>query len=203
MSPTGSVTNWIARLKAGDGSAAGPLWERYRLRLIGLARARLHGRPFLGADEEDVAISAFHSFWRGAQAGRFTQLSDRNNLWPLLALITVRKAADLLVREGRAKNGGLKVRGPSALPDAGSAADQQGMNQLAGDDLPPGLVAAAADALQRLLDLLPTDYLREAARLRLDGYSNEEIAAHFQRSTVAIERWFKMIRRCWREKGPS
>lgn len=201
MSPTGSVTHWIARLKAGDGSAAGPLWERYRLRLIGLAHARLHGRPFLGADEEDVALSAFHSFWRAAQAGRFTQLSDRNDLWPLLVKITVRKAADLLVREGRAKRGGGQVRGESALPEAGSATGPQGMNRVAGDDLPPDLVAAAADALQRLLDLLPTDYLREAARLRLDGYSNEDIAAKFQRSTVAVERWFNIIRRCWREKG--
>jgi DNA-directed RNA polymerase specialized sigma24 family protein len=201
MSPAGSITNWIGQLKGGDGAAATPLWERYRTRLIGLARARLRSRPFLGADEEDVALSAFHSFCRAAQAGRFTELPDRDNLWPLLMKITVRKAADLLVREGRAKRGGGQVRGESALPEAGSATGPQGMNQAACDDLPPDLVAAAADALRRLLELLPTDYLREAARLRLDGYGNDEIAAKFQRSTVAIERWFNVIRRCWREKG--
>jgi DNA-directed RNA polymerase specialized sigma24 family protein len=203
MSPAGSITRWIGQLKGGDGAAAAPLWERYRHRLIGLARARLHGRPFLGADEEDVALSAFHSFCRGAQAGRFTQVSDRNNFWPLLVQITVRKAIDLLVREGREKRGGGKVRGESALPAAGSAADQPGMNQVACDDLTPHLAAAAADAVQRLLDALPKEYLRKAAQMRLDGYSNDEIAEKFQRSTVTIERWFDIIRQCWRDELPS
>jgi DNA-directed RNA polymerase specialized sigma24 family protein len=203
MSPTGSITRWIGQLKGGDGAAATPLWERYRVRLIGLARARLHGHPFLGADEEDVALSAFHSFCRGAQAGRFTQLSDRNNLWPLLVQITARKAIDLLVREGRQKRGGGKVRGESALPAAGSATDQHGINQVVGDDLPPDLAAAAADAVQRLLDALPKEGLRAAARLRLEGYSNDEIAEKLECATVTVERWFDIIRRCWRERGAS
>jgi hypothetical protein len=40
MSSSGSVTNWLARLKAGDPAAARPLWERYFHRLVGLARRR-------------------------------------------------------------------------------------------------------------------------------------------------------------------
>jgi DNA-directed RNA polymerase specialized sigma24 family protein len=203
MSPAGSITRWIGQLKGGDGAAAAPLWERYRHRLIGLARARLHGRPFLGADEEDVALSAFHSFCREAMAGGFPQLADRKTLLPLLVLITVRKAIDLLVREGRVKRGGGKVRGESALPAAGSATDPPGMNQVACDDLTPDLAATAAAAVQRLLDLLPNENLRQAAQMRLDGYSNDEIAEKFQRSTVAIERWFNIIRQCWRNERPS
>ena len=45
--------------------------------------------------------------------------------------------------------------------------------------------------------------LRQAAQMRLGGYSNDEIAEKFQRSTVAIERWFTIIRQCWRKRGPS
>jgi DNA-directed RNA polymerase specialized sigma24 family protein len=203
MTSAGSITRWIGQLKGGDGAAATPLWERYRARLISLARARLHGRPFLGEDEEDVALSAFHSFCRGALDGRFTQLSDRNNLWPLLVQITVHKAIDLLVREGRVKRGGGKVRGESAFPAAGSASDQPGINHVAGDDLPPDLAAAADDAVRRMLDLLPNENLRQAAQMRLGGYSNDEVAKKFQRSTVAIERWFTIIRQFWQKRGPS
>jgi len=44
MSIPGSVTGWLARLQAGDDTAAQPLWERYFLRLVTLARSRLHLR---------------------------------------------------------------------------------------------------------------------------------------------------------------
>jgi DNA-directed RNA polymerase specialized sigma24 family protein len=201
MSPAGPVTHWIRRLKGGDAAAVALVLKRYYDRLIGVAHARLRGRPFLGANEEDVAQSAFHSFCRGAMAGRFTRLSDRDDLWPLLVRITVRKAIDLLVREGRAKRGGGKVRGESALPAAGSTTDQHGINQVADNDLPPDVVAAADEAFRRLLEVLPNDQLRQAAQMRLDGHSNEEIAAQFQRSTVCVERWFNIIRQCWRERG--
>ena len=33
------------------------------------------------ADEEDVALSAFDSFCRGAEQGRFPRLDDRDDLW--------------------------------------------------------------------------------------------------------------------------
>ena len=62
--PGGSVTRWIGALKAGDGAAAQPLWERYFARLVQLARAKLRatgkGSPI--EDEEDAALSAFNSF---------------------------------------------------------------------------------------------------------------------------------------------
>ena len=56
--------------------------------------------PRVAADEEDVALSAFDSFCRGAQRGRFPQLDDRDNLWRLLVVITSRKAVDLAQHEG-------------------------------------------------------------------------------------------------------
>jgi hypothetical protein len=71
MSTSGSVTHWLGLLKAGDHAAAQPLWERYFGRLVGLARARLRGARGHAADEEDVALSAFASFCKGAEQGRF------------------------------------------------------------------------------------------------------------------------------------
>src|SRR3982751_1385339 len=101
MSSEGSITHCIARLKAGDRAAAQPLWEGYCHRLVGLARVRLRAAPRRAADEEDVALSAFDSFCRRAERGQFPRLADRDDLWQLLVVITVRKAANLMHHEGR------------------------------------------------------------------------------------------------------
>src|SRR5207237_10567463 len=89
----GSVTRWIGDLKAGGDSAAQHLWERYFHRLVHFARARLRAARRAGAiaDEEDAALSAFDSFCRGAAQGRFPDLADRDGLWRLLVVITLRK----------------------------------------------------------------------------------------------------------------
>ena len=43
MASASSVTQWVARLKAGDPTAAARLWERYFGRMAGVARERLRG----------------------------------------------------------------------------------------------------------------------------------------------------------------
>jgi len=82
------------------------LWERYFARLVGLARQKLRSTPRRAADEEDVALSAFDSFCRQAEAGRFPQLLDRDNLWRLLVTVTARKAFHLIRDKNRQKRGG-------------------------------------------------------------------------------------------------
>ena len=95
MSPDGSITRLIGLLKEGDRAAAQPLWEAYFGRLVGLARARLRHTARKAADEEDVVLSAFDSFFRRAERGQFPRLHDRNDLWQLLFVLTVRKAITL------------------------------------------------------------------------------------------------------------
>src|SRR4051795_12014994 len=114
-SPSGCVTVWLEQLKAGDPAAAKPLWDGYFARLVRLARARLRAAPRRAADEEDVALSAFDSFCRGALEGRFPRLSDRDELWQLLVLLTARKASNLVRQERRQRRGGGRVWNASAL----------------------------------------------------------------------------------------
>src|SRR5215468_3649428 len=80
----GSVTAWIVQICAGDRDATQKLWQRYFQRLVALARQKLRGAPRGMADEEDVALNALDSFFRGAAQGRFRQLHDRDDLWYLL-----------------------------------------------------------------------------------------------------------------------
>jgi hypothetical protein len=68
-SETGSVSEWIRQLQAGDPQAAQKLWERYFDRLIALAHKGLRAVRRCASDEEDVALSAFATFWRRAARG--------------------------------------------------------------------------------------------------------------------------------------
>ena len=115
MPSQGSVSRMLDGLRAGDETTVRKLWERYFHRLVGLARKKLQNTPRRAADEEDVAQSAFASFWRRAQQGQFPQLEDRDDLWHLLMVITVRKAINQAKSERRQKRGGVKPLGQGFL----------------------------------------------------------------------------------------
>src|SRR5689334_9661320 len=138
MSSAGSITLWLTHLKAGDPTAAQKVWESYFDRLVRVAHKKLQSLPRRAADEEDVVLSAFASFCRGAAQGRFPRLEDRDDLWQLLVMITVRKAVDLIHHEHRQKRGGGAVKGESALdaPNASSEAET-GLQQIVSPEPTP------------------------------------------------------------------
>jgi DNA-directed RNA polymerase specialized sigma24 family protein len=194
----GSVTRWVGGLKAGDPEAARKLWERYFADVVRLARARLRGNPCAAADEEDAALSAFDSLCRGAERGHFPRLDDRVDLWRVLVAITARKAADLVNHGRRLKRGGGQVRTET---DLAGASDAGGLGLAAGDEPSPDLVAMVVDECRRLFDLLPDEPLRQVARLRLDGYTDREIAAELRCGLSTVERRLKAIRALWAAQG--
>jgi DNA-directed RNA polymerase specialized sigma24 family protein len=191
---SGSVHELIEQLKAGNHTAAQPLWDRYYPRLVALARCRLTGAARRVADEEDVALSAFDSFCRGAEQGRFPRLDDEDGLWALLVLITVRKAADHAARQGRLKRGGGQVRGDSAI-GSDSESGPGGLDQFPADDPTPELAAQLAEEFEGLLGRLGDAALRSVAVWRLEGYSNAEIAERLGCSVVTVERRLRLIRK--------
>jgi len=70
----GSVTRWISDLKGGDQDAASQIWRRYFESLVRMAQRRLNQVPRRGSseDEEDAALSAFHSLCAGAAGAAST-----------------------------------------------------------------------------------------------------------------------------------
>src|SRR5262249_16168581 len=151
MSSPGSVTTWIEELRAGNRDAAQRLWERYFPQLVRLARRKLAGLPLRVADDEDVALSAFDSFFRGLEQGRFPHLDDRDNLWALLVVITARKAIDLRVHETRQKRGGGTTRGESVLDELFANEDEEGgIARVVGAEPTPALAAQVAEEFQLL-----------------------------------------------------
>jgi len=198
MSSTTSVTEWIGQLKAGDRAAAERLWGRYFRRLVGLADKKLGGVPRHVADEEDVALSAFDSFCRGARRGRFPQLSDRDDLWPLLVIITARKAADLHERQGRQKRGGGAV-----LAEADLAGDSSCLKSVISREPTPAFIAQMNEDYERLLGRLPDADLRAIARWKMEGYTLGEIAGRLGCVPRTVRRRLERIRTIWMEElGP-
>ena len=200
--PDGSVTRWIGALKAGDYAAAQPLWERYFERLVGLARGKLRatrkGSPV--EDEEDAALSAFNSFCAGAARGRFPLLSDRNDLWRLLVVITARKACAQVQRRTRQKRGSGRVLGELDL--AANGADvAAALDQVVGEEPSPEFAAMVAEECCRLLDVLDDDTLRRVALLRMEGYTNDEIAARLGCARRTVARRLDLIRSIWSAEG--
>ena len=186
MNADGSVTRCIADLKAGEAAAAEQLWQSYFQRLVGLARTKLGPRARPVADEEDVALSAFKSLCLGAVRGRFPELRDRDNLWPLLVALTAHKAADLIKHQQRQKRGG------------GQRLESTDLEAVLSREPTPEFSAMVAENCARLLDRLELP-LRQIAQLRLDGYTNIEIGSRLGCALRTVERRLELIRRTWTE----
>ena len=80
----------LDRYQRGDSAAPGELLNLYAARLVALARSRIQGRLRRRLDADDIAQSALGSFFRRASAGGY-QVADGDDLWPLLATITINK----------------------------------------------------------------------------------------------------------------
>jgi DNA-directed RNA polymerase specialized sigma24 family protein len=190
-----SVTVWIESLKAGDADAAQKLWRRYFEALVRLARDRLRGAPRAVADEEDAALSAFDSFVRGTAHGRYPRLDDRDDLWRLLVVITERKALDQAQHERRQKRGGGKIFGMLRRSDVDQ--DEGVVARIESREPTPEFAAMMVEECRVLLGRLRDDSLRSLALLRLEGFTNEEVAERLGCSLRTVARKMELIRRSW------
>ena len=201
MNASASVTCWIDQLKGGDREAVQRLWERYYERLVGEARRWLKRAPAgPAADEEDVAQGAFASFCRRAAEGRFPRLYDRNDLWQLLVVIAFRKTCNQIVHERRRQPRHGRVLHASALA-AGPEGDESALfADMIGQEPSPAMVAQTAEECRRLLTELEDEQLRQVALWKMEGFTNEEVAAQLGRGVATVERKLALIRRRWEKE---
>jgi DNA-directed RNA polymerase specialized sigma24 family protein len=190
------ISQWIIGLKEGRSQAIDALWGEYFSQLVVLVRRRLASRSRRIADEEDIALSAFASFCRAAQEGRFPDLSDRDGLWRILITMTAQKTVDQARYDGRTKRGGGRVRGESALDYRDRPDQARGLEQAVGDSPTPEFVAIMADQCDRLLGQLNDD-LRQVAVAKMEDYTNREIAGRLHCSLSTVERSLRLIRKIW------
>ncbi len=189
--------SWISQLKAGDSVAAQKLWEAYHEQLVRFARKKLRAVPRRAADEDDVAVSAFNSFWQAAVQGKFPQLNDSDDLWKILVTITARKALRQAQHARRQKRGEGKVRGESVFRQADASEPDWGIEQVVGREPTPAYAAEVTENLRRLLECLDDDGLRQLAVLKMQGYTNQEIAEKLDCGLRSVERKLSGIRTIW------
>ena len=201
MPPDEDITQWIDQLKQGDERAAERVWGLYFEKLVRLAARRLRGLSKRDRDEEDVALSAFHSFYKRASDGRFARLENRDDLWRLLVTITARKSSSFIKRQVAAKRGGGKTRGESVFHAGADSPHPMGIEEIAAEEPSPEFAEGVLSTCSELLNGLD-DPLRKIAVLKIEGYTNVEIAKELGIATRSVTRKISLIRQKWEEAHP-
>ena len=188
-----SVTHAFEQLRSGDNAAVETIWRKYLPRLLGLAHKTLEGRLPRGSDADDAVQSAFLSFWLRAERGDFTGDWNRNDIWNLMAKITVRKSLNQIRRERAEQRGGGRVFNEDAFGDDDT--DGPGLDQALAQ-MPVQEFDLRVEELLNLLD----EELREYALLRMMDYKNREIAELLNCTERKVERKLEKIRSLWQSE---
>ncbi len=197
-SPQGSVTMLTEQLRHVDArvrnDAARQIWKRYFPPLLDLARRHLSPKIRRRQDEEDVLQNMYFSFCRRQQAGKFERLDNRDDLWRMLVMMTLRKTRKIARNEQRRRR---DYRREEALsPGANDESANWMFEQMDTSTPTPDEAAALAEELHRRLEALDPP-VREIAALRLSGHSTAEIAERLGCSTRNVERRLRLIRETW------
>ena len=199
MSSLGPVSLWIHQLKQGEQDNLQALWEAYLPRIVALARSKLFGASRTVSDEDDVAASVLKSVYFGIEEGRFPRLEDRNDLWQILVMITLRKVRNLVKHENRHKRSRARTQHLSTMPgtdDSGAAH----FREMIDGEPDPALATQMADDLRALFEKLPDETMRNLARWKMEQCSNAEIAEKLGRSVKTVERKLQIIRGLWEKE---
>jgi len=198
---TAPLDDLLKRVRDGDDQAITRLWEDYYQQLVRVAAGRLPSHLKRMGDEEDIALSAFHSFIAGIRLDQFPDLRGPENLWGLLITLTSRKVHAHLRHQTRKKRGGGSVRGESVFLDRSGQQMGAGIGGVTGEMPPADLTAELTEACELLLEQLPDEQLRQIAIMRMDGFLVDEIAQRLELSKRAVERRLQLIRRTWTEQA--
>jgi DNA-directed RNA polymerase specialized sigma24 family protein len=189
-----SCGRWITRLQSGDDAAVEKLWSVYFEKLVRMAHRRLQTKYRRIQDAEDVALSAFETLCRGARQHRYPSLTDHHGLWKLLVTITMNKVRRIVRDQTRVKRGGM-FRDVTDFDESTNSLDM--LNHLVSREPTPEFAVQVAEQYRTLLEQLPNGDLAEIAAMKLEGYTNSEIAERSNRSERTIERKLNLIRKLW------
>lgn len=190
MDSSSTITDWITAVRHSDESAARKLWDTYVPRLQKLARGWIQATGLY--DEEDVAISAYQTLCQKLRTGHFTDVNSRDSFWALLAMIASRKANDLAKRDRTLKRGGIQTVGLDNTDELNLAAS-------AGSQ--PDIDLLMAEECKVLLDQLGDSDLRQVTLLRLEGFTNPEIAEQLKLTLRSVQRMVKLIKEIWEKRA--
>lgn len=178
--------------KQGDQEAARQIVDSYIGRLLPLARRHISQRLASRVDPEDIVQSVFRTFFNRLRQGKFV-FADQDDLCKLLMRITLHKTLRQVAFHKAAK------RDPSQETEQGEDHQQQ-LLALLDEDPTPEATVTFIDQLEHLLgQLRPTE--RQIVELRLQGYSNEEVARQLGVYDRKVRRVLHQVRAIARQEG--
>jgi len=192
-----SITLSYEMLRMGNEAAAEQIWSRFFDRLVSVARREMQTSNRRVADEEDVASIVLASLCAQAERNQLPHINNRDDLWRMLLVRLRNEVVDHVRSDKRAKRGSGNVRGDSIWEKSNGL---DGVNSL---EPTPQLLIEMEEELQVLLSKLPNAMLRTLANLKLQCYSNLEIATQLGVSERTIERKLSIIRDCWKSDDIS
>lgn len=190
MNDPGSISEWISLFRdSGNEVAALKLWDRINPRVRELSRRWIQkmGMP-VSFDEDDVTISVFAAFCERLRSQQLPELRDREGLWRLLILMTARKANDY-AKIARAKKRTHETEGLDVGLDA--------ISELRDTQMEPSLEVMMEEQCQAMLKNLGDPILEAIVLLKLEGYSNVEIAERMQYSRRTVQRMLGLVKDIW------
>ena len=185
VQPSNSFRQIEGQLKDGDTQAAARVYHRYVDRLLRLARARMSKQFNSKFDPDDIVQSAFRSFFRRHADGHF-EIDGWNNLWSLLATITVRKCL--------AQTDKLTAQKRDIKREYRAGSDELAAHrEILTREPTPAQLAILEETLHGLTASL-TDRQRQVVFLKLERYSNEEISEMIGRTERTVGRILAIVR---------
>lgn len=182
----------LERVRRGEVDAIAKLYHCYFRRSVALAHSRLVDGEGRMIDEEVAAISALDSLVDRMRGGAYADITDRLQVWRLLARIVDRKVTKYR----------RQMYGPRRSPeqpilcvDPGDADNSAFEIPIATNEPAPISQLIADEALQRLLDALTDPGARAVVLLRLEGFNDVEVADRLGHSRRWVGRRMDMVRR--------
>jgi RNA polymerase sigma-70 factor, ECF subfamily len=183
-----SFIDLMERLRAGDEAAAHEVFQRFVRKLVRLARRQFDAALRRKVDPEDVVQSAYKSFFLRYGAGKL-EVHDWDNLWGLLAVITLRKCLDR-VEYHRAECRDMQRE---AVAQPGTSGTEPWWEAVAREPRPEE-AAVLAETVEMLLRGLDTEE-RPILEMSLQGYTTQEISVRLDRPERSVRRLRERVKK--------
>lgn len=192
MADSDPISLWIEGLREADDIATKGVWNHFASRLCLLARSRLSPSTRRVYDEEDVVQSMFRSICMGLAEGRFPDLKDRESLWRLMLVITSQKISNRHRFDQQQKRDVRRTLTDSVFSPSAS---QDANIPMLSREPTPEFAAEFLETCETLFLGLADPALEQVVVLRMEGFTDTEIAQRLSCSRRTIQRRLEIIRR--------
>lgn len=187
----------MARLRAGEKDAQTDAYNRYVQDVIRAARRHLRSKVRAKVGSDAVANSVLHSFFAHHTAEDI-DLSDEQNLWPLLLKITLRHCEKWNKRFRAAKRNTVEV---SLVVGSQSAGESPNDIDLPDHGASPEEAVMLADFIEHVLNHV-SPLQQRIFELRREGQTIKQIADEVGMSQATINRNLREIYKLLDEYKP-